>query len=608
MLLSMSVIGWLFLPADMALSAEPPVASMPPNMVLATVAVGRAPSGVAVNPITNRIYVCNNKDKTVSVLDGNTRDVLATVKIGGNLSCVVVNSTTNRIYVGNVSDDTVCVIDGNTNSVIASVGMPYDPYSMAVNPVTNRIYISCGLATIYVIDENMNNVISEVNIDKITWGVAVNPITNCIYVAIEHQISIINGKTNTITATIESGCMRAELAVNAIDNRVYITDAEGTNNKVRVLDGRTKKIIATVRVGNRPQGIAVDPSTSQIYIANDMDNTISILDGTTDVISATVPLAVQRTACALAVNPVTQQVCVVNNNADTISILDGKSLLTPSERAYASTLGATYGTMFPPFEDNFSTGKLDLTRWTMLQFSKGPWETINIVGTDPTARRLCLHLGSNPHPDYYIFHGIYTQQPVIDFANTSPTEIDVDVDWSHVADGREAMAAGIIISPDYGVKDFIHDGDNYLQVMYRGNLLDPVRAHMEVSAKFSEELTAEGGHRGGTYNLYDEGHEAAEAALDTKDSKGYNDPAFAGRRIGLQHLRIIVSDAEFVVWENDKKVVATNFTKLEGYNGPVSWSIGYLYLLQSGVEDTPANDVYFGNVSVHKLREPTQQK
>ena len=34
------------------------------------------------NPTTNRVYVCNQKDDTVSVLDGSANTFLATVPVG----------------------------------------------------------------------------------------------------------------------------------------------------------------------------------------------------------------------------------------------------------------------------------------------------------------------------------------------------------------------------------------------------------------------------------------------------------------------------------------------------------------------------------------------
>ena len=42
-----------------------------PDAVMATINVGDSPVGIAVNPITNKIYVDNTVSNTVSVIDGS---------------------------------------------------------------------------------------------------------------------------------------------------------------------------------------------------------------------------------------------------------------------------------------------------------------------------------------------------------------------------------------------------------------------------------------------------------------------------------------------------------------------------------------------------------
>ena len=78
---------------------------------------------MAVNPNTNLIYVANSVNSTsVSVIDGADNTVVATVAIGGYPEGVAVNPTTNRIYVANRSvSNNVSVIDGASNTVVATV-------------------------------------------------------------------------------------------------------------------------------------------------------------------------------------------------------------------------------------------------------------------------------------------------------------------------------------------------------------------------------------------------------------------------------------------------------------------------------------------------------
>src|SRR5258708_35941208 len=108
----------------------------PAQTVSATVAVGASPVAVAVNPVTNKIYVVNGNSASVTVIDGAT-NATTTVASGSRPSAVAVNPVTNKIYVAN-GLNTVTVIDGATNTT-TTVAAGTNPVQGAVNPQTNKI-------------------------------------------------------------------------------------------------------------------------------------------------------------------------------------------------------------------------------------------------------------------------------------------------------------------------------------------------------------------------------------------------------------------------------------------------------------------------------------
>jgi YVTN family beta-propeller protein len=95
---------------------------------------------VGVNPLTNKAYVANFNDNTVTVVDGALNVPITTVSAGSGPIAVAVNSVTNKIYVANVNfnaaNGSVTVIDGVTNAT-TTVATGEEPRSLAVNPVTN---------------------------------------------------------------------------------------------------------------------------------------------------------------------------------------------------------------------------------------------------------------------------------------------------------------------------------------------------------------------------------------------------------------------------------------------------------------------------------------
>lgn len=143
------------------------------NTVIATVAMGTTayanPIGVAVNPAGTRAYVTNSSESTVSVIDTATNTVIANVSVGpvftgwngppaASPSGVAVNPNGNEVYVANSGNDTVAVIDTATNEVTSTVPVailtlgpaiqggtterPRRPFFIAVNPAGTLVYVA----------------------------------------------------------------------------------------------------------------------------------------------------------------------------------------------------------------------------------------------------------------------------------------------------------------------------------------------------------------------------------------------------------------------------------------------------------------------------------
>ena len=74
------------------------------------------PAAVAVNPVTNKIYVANCSSNNVTVIDGATNATTHGAPPGTILVAVAVNPVTNKIYVANYGSNNVTVIDGATNA------------------------------------------------------------------------------------------------------------------------------------------------------------------------------------------------------------------------------------------------------------------------------------------------------------------------------------------------------------------------------------------------------------------------------------------------------------------------------------------------------------
>ena len=325
--------------------APPAVATSGYTYVVTSVSVPTPPQAVAVNPVTETVYVTEG-GSSVSAIDG-AMSTVTPIGVGFIPSAIVVDPGTNMVYVANSGGNSVSVIDGDpntvtTNTVIKTLTVGGNPNAVAIDPSTSRIYVvNSGGDSVSVIDGDPNTVTTNTVIATVSVGptpnaVAIDPFTHRIYVANsgDNSVSVIDGDpttvtTNTVIKTVTVGGYPAAIAVHPGTHRVYVVNSDG--NSVSVIDGdpttvTTNTVIKTVTVGRSPGALAVNPATATVYVANNGDNTVSVIDGnpstvTTNTVTATVPVGANPNA--VAIDSGAHRVYVTNSGGKTVSVIDG---------------------------------------------------------------------------------------------------------------------------------------------------------------------------------------------------------------------------------------------------------------------------------------------
>lgn len=259
--------------------------------------------------------------------------VIDTIEVGAHPLGIGVNSTTNRIYVGNSEDQTISVINGETNQVVDTIeSILFGPEGIGINPITNRVYVPNGFDVI-VIDGSTNQLIDIIDLISTvciagidaTKEIGINPKTNRIYVAItpcddeNGIINVIDGSTNQVIKTITVGRGAFSVGVNSTLNRIYVTN--DVDDTISVIDGSINEVIATVTVGDRPMGIGVNSTTNRVYVVNWNDSSVSVIDGLTNKVIDT--LGIGSFWAGIGVNHITNRIYVPASGFGTINVIDG---------------------------------------------------------------------------------------------------------------------------------------------------------------------------------------------------------------------------------------------------------------------------------------------
>ncbi|MGC1580981.1 MAG: choice-of-anchor D domain-containing protein [Candidatus Acidiferrales bacterium] len=286
------------------------------QVVTASLSDSNVSHGVAINPVTNKIYLADEAG-TLSVIDGAT-NTLSTVSYSGGVEnwAVAVNPVTNMVYVVDRGASKIDVFTGATASSAATFVSP------AISPGAGNLF-----------------------------AIAVNAATNMIYVADDSNgyVVVIDGSTNTEVTTVSMGStggipnLPVSVAVDPATSMVYVVENDGNpsfGNSVGVING-SNQLVATIGVGTSPTSVVVNPVTNKIYVANSGSNSVSVIDGSSNTVTATVTSPEMLSPIGLAVNPVTNQVFVANSGSDYASVIDGTT--TPATDVVASNATPTSG-------------------------------------------------------------------------------------------------------------------------------------------------------------------------------------------------------------------------------------------------------------------------
>ncbi len=181
------------------------------------------------------------------------------------------------------------------DSVLTTIPVGGPSAGIAANPITNRVYVGVDQAVV-VIDGKTQQVTARIDTGGGVGFVGVNILTDRIYASSCNSnacnVAVIDGRTNTVIADIpifgENLIGVQGLAVNPVTDRIYASAAD--NQQLIVIDGKTNTVIAQVLVPSQPGGISVNPKTNRVYVAGSgFPGLVMVFDGATNALVAGIP-------------------------------------------------------------------------------------------------------------------------------------------------------------------------------------------------------------------------------------------------------------------------------------------------------------------------------
>jgi PQQ-dependent catabolism-associated beta-propeller protein len=280
------------------------------------------------------VFVTNERDGTISVIDSRSDTLAGTIKVGDRPRGI--QSHGGRIYVA-VSDqlrrkvndvDRIAVLDAATHQPVKTYKAGVDPEQLAVSPDGSHLFVAnedAGLASI--IDTRTGRAIAELEVGLEPEGVAVSPDGRWLYVTGESSstVTIIDTAARKVIAHLLVGSRPRGVAFTSDGALALITSELGRS--LTLIDAKRHQIVKSIQIPNpnaKPVGIAIAPGNRVAYIATGRANAVAVLDLAAQKFTAEIPVG--ERCWGLALLPDGSKLYVANNLSNNISVIDTAQL------------------------------------------------------------------------------------------------------------------------------------------------------------------------------------------------------------------------------------------------------------------------------------------
>lgn len=183
------------------------------------------------------IWITNEKDDTISVIDVAKLEVVRTIETGERPRGITFSLDHSVVYICASDSDTVQVMDPETGKILHDLPSGEDPEQFVLHPDNRHLYIA---------NED----------DAIT--------------------TVVDTQTRRVVAQIDVGIEPEGMAVSP-DGKYVITTSE-TTNMAHWIDTATRDLVANTLVDSRPRHAEFTRGGTELWVSAEIGGTVSIFD------------------------------------------------------------------------------------------------------------------------------------------------------------------------------------------------------------------------------------------------------------------------------------------------------------------------------------------
>lgn len=202
------------------------------------------------------------------------------------ISCLCASAyakETGYLFISNEKDNAVTVLDGKDYRLIKTIKTSDRPRHLAFNHDKSKLYAACGEGeSIDIIDIASLKVTEQLEDIEDPEAFDFSLDGKLMFISLEDDgaLGVYDLEKKEMIKEIEVGEEPEGVLTSNDGKTVYVTSEVA--NTVHVLDTKSWKISANIVVGKRPRRFAMTPDSTELWVTSELDASLSIIDPKTN--------------------------------------------------------------------------------------------------------------------------------------------------------------------------------------------------------------------------------------------------------------------------------------------------------------------------------------
>jgi PQQ-dependent catabolism-associated beta-propeller protein len=255
--------------------------------VVHTIKTGNRPRGIILSKDGKWVIVCTSDDNRIQVYDSETYAYVKDLPSGPDPELPILHTSGNPLYVSNEDDNLVTVVDIFKGTIITDIPVGVEPEGMGISPDGKMLVNTSETTNMahFITTDGFKNV-ENILVDNRPRVAEYKSDGSEVWVSAEigGTVSVIDPVLKKVTHKInfeiqgitKDAIQPVGVRFNQDNSKAYV--ALGPANRVAVVDAKTYKVEKYILVGQRVWNLGFTPDFKLLFTTNGTSNDSTVID------------------------------------------------------------------------------------------------------------------------------------------------------------------------------------------------------------------------------------------------------------------------------------------------------------------------------------------